>query len=643
VKEIINHIFTYPRIPKFAQASFDSMHLLSDKVMIVLLLIQWIISTFITSVAYNTYFYGFFGGAMIVVPLLLLYPYLKGDKFFRYFVAMAMMLFSVVFIQQYLGRIEMHFHVFIVMAILTLYKDIIPLIVAATTTLVHHVVFNYLQLYEVSLFKMPIMIFNYGCGFDIVILHAIFVVSELLVLGYLVRLQIEHTVDLNHTKVKVSALNEELEYTSIHDNLTGLPNRLFLNNEIEFMKEQADQNSTKLALMFLDLDHFKNINDTLGHDIGDVLLQSVSNIIRKNISKNDLVARIGGDEFILVISNVEARERLITLITKLLSEFRKELFIKGYTLRVSASIGVSIYPDDAMETQDLMKYADLAMYKTKANGRDNFSFFTQAQNEIIHTEVEMVNDMQRAFYDNEFKLYYQAKVDAKTEKIIGAEALIRWEHNEKGLIGPNQFISLAENTGFILNIGKFVIEESTQAMQRLRNLGFDDLIISINVSTRQFQNSDLYQDLQEAMKKSAIKKGHLAIEITEGILMNHLEASLRTLNKIKSLGIAVYLDDFGTGYSSLSYLKKFPIDTLKIDKSFIDDIHEDSSRNSAPLVNTIVAMGKNLGIHIVAEGVESKCQLEYLKAIDCDTIQGYYFSKPIPEAAFIELLRKQNS
>jgi len=611
--------------------------------MIVLLILQWIISTFITSIAYNTYFYGFFGGAMIVVPILVLYPYLKGDNFFRYFIAIAMMLFSVIFIQQYLGRIEMHFHIFIVMAILTLYKDIVPLVVAAATTLLHHIVFNYLQLYEVSLFDMPVMIFNYGCGFDIVILHAIFVVSELLVLGYLVRLQIEHTVDLNHTKVKVSALNEELEYTSIHDNLTGLPNRLFLNNEIEFMKELADQNSTKLALMFLDLDHFKNINDTLGHDIGDVLLQSVSNIVRKNISKNDLVARIGGDEFILVISDMQDKEALIALITKLLSEFRQELFIKGYTLRVSASIGVSIYPDDARETQDLMKYADMAMYKTKANGRDNFSFFTQAQNEIIHTEVEMVNDMQRAFYDNEFKLYYQAKVDAKTERIIGAEALIRWEHNEKGLIGPNQFIALAENTGFILNIGKFVIEESTQAIQRFTTLGFNNLIISINVSTRQFQNSDLYQDLQEAINISSIKKGQLAIEITEGILMNHLEASLITLNKIKSLGVSVYLDDFGTGYSSLSYLKKFPIDTLKIDKGFIDDINENSQENSVPLVNTILAMGKNLGIHVVAEGVESKFQLDYLKAIGCDTIQGYYFSKPIPEAAFIELLKKQNS
>jgi len=611
--------------------------------MIVLLILQWIISTFITSIAYNTYFCGFFGGAMIVVPILVLYPYLKGDNFFRYFIAIAMMLFSVIFIQQYLGRIEMHFHIFIVMAILTLYKDIVPLVVAAATTLLHHIVFNYLQLYEVSLFDMPVMIFNYGCGFDIVILHAIFVVSELLVLGYLVRLQIEHTVDLNHTKVKVSALNEELEYTSIHDNLTGLPNRLFLNNEIEFMKELADQNSTKLALMFLDLDHFKNINDTLGHDIGDVLLQSVSNIVRKNISKNDLVARIGGDEFILVISDMQDKEALIALITKLLSEFRQELFIKGYTLRVSASIGVSIYPDDARETQDLMKYADMAMYKTKANGRDNFSFFTQAQNEIIHTEVEMVNDMQRAFYDNEFKLYYQAKVDAKTERIIGAEALIRWEHNEKGLIGPNQFIALAENTGFILNIGKFVIEESTQAIQRFTTLGFNNLIISINVSTRQFQNSDLYQDLQEAINISSIKKGQLAIEITEGILMNHLEASLITLNKIKSLGVSVYLDDFGTGYSSLSYLKKFPIDTLKIDKGFIDDINENSQENSVPLVNTILAMGKNLGIHVVAEGVESKFQLDYLKAIGCDTIQGYYFSKPIPEAAFIELLKKQNS
>lgn len=640
--KILNYIFTYPKIPEFAQESFDKMYVQSDKVMLALLILQWSISTFVTSIAYDTYYYGFFGGAIIVVPLLFMYPYLKGDKFFRYFIAMGMMLFSVVYIQQYLGRIEMHFHIFIVMAILTLYKDIVPLLVAAATTLVHHVVFNYLQLYEVSLFNMPVMVFNYGCGFDIVILHAIFVIFELLVLSYLVRIQIEQYVDLDNAKDKVSSLNRELEHTSVHDDLTGLPNRLLLNSSISDMKELSTQNSKKLALIFLDLDHFKNINDTLGHDIGDVLLQTISLLIQKNISENDIVARIGGDEFILVISNLDERSSILPLVHKLLEEFRQELFIKGYTIRISASIGISIYPDDATETKDLMKYADLAMYKTKADGRDNFNFFTQTQNQIVHTEVDMVNDMQRAFYDNEFKLYYQAKVDVKSEKIIGAEALIRWEHHEKGIIGPNQFISLAENTGFILNIGKFVIEESAKAIKRLNTLGYKDLVISLNISPRQFQNSNLEKELQEAINDNQINPKQVAIEITEGVVMKNTNTSFKTLNNIKSLGVSIYLDDFGTGYSSLSYLKKFPIDTLKIDKSFVDDIEDSTQENSSLLVNAILAMGKNLGIKVIAEGVETKAQVDYLKKLDCDIIQGYYYSKPIPEAKFIELLNSQN-
>lgn len=638
--KILNYIFTYPTVPDFAKEDFEELYVESDRVMLWLLIAQWLISTFITSIAYDTYIYGFFSGAIIVLPILFLYRYLKGDRFFRYFVAMAMMLFSVVFIQQYLGRIEMHFHVFIVMAILTLYKDIIPLVIAATVTILHHILFNYLQLYEISLFDMPVMIFNYGCGFDIVILHTIFVIVELAILAYLVRLQIEHNVDLHSTKYQVSSLNKELTHTSLHDNLTGLPNRHYLYQKISFMIHHSSQNHTKLAIVFLDLDHFKNINDTLGHDIGDALLQTVAMIIKNNIPSNDIATRIGGDEFILILTDFQEANEITSIITKLLFELRKELLIKGYTLRLSASIGISIYPDDATEITDLMKFADLAMYKTKAEGRDNFNFFTQSQNQKIHTEVEMVNDMQRAFYDNEFKLYYQAKVDVKTQKIIGAEALMRWEHHEKGLIPPIKFIPLAENTGFILSIGKFVIKESTQAIQRFNALGFNDLKISINVSTRQFQSSNLFEDLQNALRETQIDSKQLAIEITESIMMKYINSSLLTLKEVKELGISIYLDDFGTGYSSLSYLNSFPIDTLKIDKSFVDAITKDEKVNNSLLVNTIIAMGKSLDIKVIAEGVEEKVQFEFLKSKECDIIQGYYFSKPLPEKEFIALLQR---
>jgi diguanylate cyclase len=638
MKKTLSNLFTFPNIPSIAGHRFKLFNIESDRVMIALLIFQWFIATFVTSILYDTYYYGFFGSALIVLPIIFLYPYLKGQRYYRYFIAIAMMLFSVIFIQQYLGRIEMHFHIFIAMAILTLYKDVMPLIIAAATTILHHIVFNYLQFYEVSLFDMPVMVFNYGCGFDIVILHAIFVISELLVLGYITKLQIERTIILHNTEYQVTELNKELQHTSLHDVLTGLPNRLYLNEKIDILKQKAEENGKKFAVIFLDLDHFKNINDTLGHDIGDALLQTVANILKNCVTQNSLITRIGGDEFIIVVSDFDDTEYLLPIISNVLENFRKELFIKGYALQLSVSMGISIFPDDSSEIKELMKYADIAMYQAKANGRDNFSFFTQTINKKLHNEVDTINDMQRAFYDQEFKLYYQAKIDVKTKKIIGAEALLRWQHREKGLIGPDIFIPLAESTGFILSLGKFVIQESMSAIKRFNEIGYDDLIISINVSSRQFQKSDLYEDLKEALDINNIDTKNFGIEITESIMMEHIKKTLSTLNDIKKLGISIYIDDFGTGYSSLSYLKTFPIDVLKIDKSFIDDISENGNNNGL-LLNTILAMGKSLDLKVVAEGVELKYQYDYLKEKDCDMIQGYYFAKPMNEKDFIELLK----
>jgi diguanylate cyclase len=638
MKKTLSNLFTFPNIPSIAGHRFKLFNIESDRVMIALLIFQWFIATFVTSILYDTYYYGFFGSALIVLPIIFLYPYLKGQRYYRYFIAIAMMLFSVIFIQQYLGRIEMHFHIFIAMAILTLYKDVMPLIIAAATTILHHIVFNYLQFYEVSLFDMPVMVFNYGCGFDIVILHAIFVISELLVLGYITKLQIERTIILHNTEYQVTELNKELQHTSLHDVLTGLPNRLYLNEKIDILKQKAEENGKKFAVIFLDLDHFKNINDTLGHDIGDALLKTVANILKNCVTQNSLITRIGGDEFIIVVSDFDDTEYLLPIISNVLENFRKELFIKGYALQLSVSMGISIFPDDSSEIKELMKYADIAMYQAKANGRDNFSFFTQTINKKLHNEVDTINDMQRAFYDQEFKLYYQAKIDVKTKKIIGAEALLRWQHREKGLIGPDIFIPLAESTGFILSLGKFVIQESMSAIKRFNEIGYDDLIISINVSSRQFQKSDLYEDLKEALDINNIDTKNFGIEITESIMMEHIKKTLSTLNDIKKLGISIYIDDFGTGYSSLSYLKTFPIDVLKIDKSFIDDISENGNNNGL-LLNTILAMGKSLDLKVVAEGVELKYQYDYLKEKDCDMIQGYYFAKPMNEKDFIELLK----
>lgn len=636
-----NSVLKMPIIPDFALENFRLNHIESDKVMVILLSIQWFLATFITSIRYDTYFYGFFGGALIVAPIIALFPYLKGERYYRYFIAIAMMLFSVIFIQQYLGRIEMHFHIFIALAILTLYKDIMPIVLAAITTILHHLVFNYLQLYEVSLFDMPVMVFNYGCGLDIVILHAIFVLIELAVVGYIIKVDIQRSIDLNLSKNEIHTLNERLNYSSLHDTLTGLPNRLHLNNKITEILNQADLNDEKVAIVFLDLDHFKNINDTLGHNIGDALLQTVANILKNNVTPNSLVSRIGGDEFILVISGLNDTEVLLPIINNLVEKFRKEYIVKGYSLRLSASIGISLFPDDSKNINELMKYADIAMYQSKSDGRDNFNFFTQTLNEKIHGEVSIINDMQRALYDNEFELYYQPTVDVQSGKILGAEVLLRWIHHEKGMIGPDIFIPISESTGFILSLGKFVIQNSVKAIKKFEDLGFNDLVISLNVSTRQFQNTNLFEDLQNEIQKQGINPRQLGIEITESVMMKYINKTLLTLEDIRKLGVSIYIDDFGTGYSSLSYLNKFPIDVLKIDKTFVDDIGtiEQSETNNKPLIDTILAMGKSLNLKVIAEGVETEEQYEFLKQKNCDIIQGYYFAKPMSEDNFIELLR----
>lgn len=634
----LEHLLTFPSVPKFASKNFNEHFIQADKVMLVLLAIHWFIAIFITSISYDTYKYGLLSGGLILLPLLVAYRYFSGTQVMRALVAVGLMLFSLVFIQQHLGRIEMHFHVFIAMAMLTLYKDIIPVFVAAATTIVHHVVFNFLQLYEVSLFDMPVMIFNYGCGFDIVFLHAAFVIVEAFVLGYIIKLQIEYGVGLNKSEKEISGLNQELSYTSLHDALTGLSNRYSLHSQLGLMVANANRYKRKFAVLFLDLDHFKNVNDTLGHGIGDILLVNVANKLKLLVRENDLIARIGGDEFVIILNDIENNQFLEQIIVKILDEFRNEWVIDNHFLRLSVSIGVSIYPDDSKDIDELMKFADIAMYKAKAEGRDQFSFFTSNLNHKVHEEVAIANDLHRALDENEFVLYYQPKIEIMSGKIIGAEALIRWKHHEKGLIQPISFIHIAENTGFILKLGTWIINETAKMISRLNHLGYNDIHVSCNVSTRQFQNLHLYSDIKNSLLQNKIDPALFAIEITESVMMEYLDVTLETVKKIKSLGVHICMDDFGTGYSSLSYLRQFPIDSLKIDKSFVDDIVQ-GGNNDHILLNTIIAMGQTLNLHVIAEGVEDAYQRDYLYEKGCHYYQGYYFSKPVPEDMFFTLVK----
>lgn len=642
MKLVSGNVFSIPKIPEYARDNFEESYILADKVMMVLLVMQWIIATAVTSISFGTYLYGFISGGIIVLFSYATYRYYKGTQLMRVVAAVAMMLFSVVYVQQHYGRIEMHFHVFIALAILSLYKDIIPVLVAAMTTVLHHFVFNYLQLYEVSLFDMPVMVFNYGCGLDIVLLHGIFVLAEVVVITYIIKLQIEYGIALNRTENQILGLNEELSYTSMHDTLTGLPNRQNLHSKLNLIHANAERNKNKFAVLFLDLDHFKNVNDTLGHVVGDALLKTVAKKLISIVRANDVVSRIGGDEFIIILNEVKGDAALENVIIKILEAFRKEWIIQGHFLRLSVSIGVSIYPDDSREVDELMKFADIAMYKAKSEGRDQFSFFTSELNQKIHEEVEIANDMFRALDEEEFVLYFQPKIEIATGNIIGAEALIRWNHCTKGLIFPNSFIHIAESNGFILKLGTWIIYETARTIRRLERSGYHDVHISCNVSTRQFQNLNMYSDIHNAILENGIKPNLFAIEITESVMMQYLEVTLEVLKKIKNLGVHICMDDFGTGYSSLSYLQQFPIDSLKIDKSFVDDISE-SGDNEHILINTIIAMGQTLNLYVIAEGVEEKYQKEYLKSRGCPYYQGYYFSKPVPEERFFELLAENRA
>ena len=432
-----------------------------------------------------------------------------------------------------------------------------------------------------------------------------------------------------------TTVREQLNYLALHDSLTGIANRHSLYNQLEKIIKSARYSNNKFALFFLDLDHFKNINDTLGHDVGDKLLQAVVKKISPIIRRTDVFARIGGDEFIVVLTDIEEMN-LVPMVSKFLEALRQDWKVDDFELKISSSIGISVYPDDGEDIQTLMKHADIAMYKAKNTGRDNFSFFTDKLNKEVQNEMRLERDMVKALEQNEFVLHFQPKVRVSDDTIIGAEALIRWHHPELGLIMPNSFISIAESTGFILKLGRWVIEESCRAIARFNKQHVNKIHVALNLSIRQIENDNIYDLIKNAIELTSIDASQLYVEITESIMMDNAEAALHRLNQIKALGVHICMDDFGTGYSSLSFLHQFPIDTLKIDKAFVDQINTDGTE--AVLLDTIIAMGKTLGLDIVAEGVESQYQKDYLEMKDCPYYQGYLFSKPVSEKDYCALL-----
>ncbi|MBP3951559.1 EAL domain-containing protein [Bacillus suaedae] len=428
--------------------------------------------------------------------------------------------------------------------------------------------------------------------------------------------------------------DEMVQYLAYHDTLTGLANRRLFYNELSEAFSAAKQHDHIVGLMFLDLDRFKFINDTLGHDIGDLLLVAVARRLEGCISSLDTISRLGGDEFTFILPN-STREKTAKVAKKISEVLSQVFIIEGQEVYITASIGISIYPSDGGNIETLIKHADTAMYAAKDSGKDNFRFYTPSMNEVFSRHMLLEKGLREALKNNELELYYQPKIHIITGQVVGFEALIRWNHPYLGLVSPAEFIPLAEETGLIIPIGKWVLRSACLQARIWQQQGYSFVKMAVNLSVVQFQDEGLISEIIRVLAETGLAHDSLELEITEGISIDDNQSFLAKLIELKALGIRISIDDFGKGYSSLSYLQKLPIDTLKIDKSFIQGM---TSEKGIDLVEAILTIGHQLNLTIVAEGVEEPSQLEMLRRLGCDELQGYLFSKPIPAEAVEEKL-----
>jgi diguanylate cyclase (GGDEF)-like protein/PAS domain S-box-containing protein len=429
---------------------------------------------------------------------------------------------------------------------------------------------------------------------------------------------------------------ERIQQLAHYDVLTGLPNRVLFSDRLEQAIISAQRNHTNIALLFLDIDRFKQINDTLGHGVGDRLLQNVGQRLLGCVREQDTVSRQGGDEFIVVLSDAgSAGAELVA--QKILQSIIQPYVIEQHDLRITASIGIAVYPDHAQDSESLIKYADVAMYQAKESGRNCYLSFHPAMNESSYERLKLENALRGALERNELRVYYQAQVNLQDGRVIGCEALVRWQHPELGMIYPDKFIPLAEETGLIVSINHWVLEQAIQQCRIWRDAGFKALTMSVNLSALQFRQHNLLQQIKDLLDKYDLPPGVLDLELTEGILMQGVERTLATLHELSAMGVILSLDDFGTGYSSLSYLKRFPIQQLKIDQSFVRDVITDAS--DATMVRTIILMAHSLKLDVIAEGVETQEQAEFLMQSGCERAQGYHFRRPVTAEEFGLLLQ----
>jgi diguanylate cyclase (GGDEF)-like protein/PAS domain S-box-containing protein len=432
------------------------------------------------------------------------------------------------------------------------------------------------------------------------------------------------------------AMTQQLTHTAEHDFLTGLPHRILLNDRVSQAIVFAHRHGKKVAVLFVDLDRFKHINDSLGHSFGDKLLQSVARRFVSCVRASDTVSRHGGDEFIVLLSEVEQSEDAAISANKLLRAVAEPHSIDQHELHLTASIGLAVYPDDGLDSETLIKNADTAMYQAKENGRQSYKFFKPAMNTRAIERQSIEQGLRRALERQEFALHYQPKISLRTGKIIGAEALIRWEPSRAGAISPAQFIPVAEESGLIVPIGNWVLREACKQARAWIDAGLALSNIAVNISAMEFRNESFLANVTSSLNETGLNPSYLELELTESILMKRVESAESILAMLRALGVKLAIDDFGTGYSSLSYLQKFPVDELKIDQSFIHQITTAHGENA--IVTAIISMGHNLNLRVVAEGVEIPEEVAFLQSHQCDEAQGYYFSRPVPAQQFAKLL-----
>lgn len=428
----------------------------------------------------------------------------------------------------------------------------------------------------------------------------------------------------------------ELSHLARHDFLTGLPNRVMLNDRLAQSITFARRHRKQLAVLFLDLDHFKHINDSLGHTIGDKLLQSVAKCLVTCVRSSDTVSRQGGDEFIVLLSEIERASDAALSAAKILSALMAPHEIAEHHLHIAVSIGISIYPDDGTNAETLIQNADIAMYQAKETGRANCVFFKRDMNVRAVERQSLEGGLRRALERDEFVLHYQPKVNLKTGMIIGAEALIRWQHPDRGLVPPAQFVPIAEDCGLIVPIGRWVLREACRQARLWLDDGMKAMAIAVNISAVEFRSASFLESVRAVLTETRLDPHCLELELTESVLMREAESAALLLRELKAMGLQLAIDDFGTGYSSLSYLKRFPIDVLKIDQSFVKDMTTDA--DDGIIVTAVIGMGKSLKQRVIAEGVETREQLDFLRSQRCGEGQGYYFSQPLVAEEFAVML-----